>query len=128
MHLSHLWCLSKSQCESLQQAQTLDQRGKKKKSPLNTHQSHTNHTVRNLFNECSNHTTIPAGSPSHGGDVTVFVFNINQPSLPTLFYSVLVSIPYILPTVLRFLCLTFVYVCYTSKFVSGLILCFIGNL
>ena len=35
---------------------------------------------------------IPAGSPSRGGDVTVFVFDINQPSLPTPFYSVLVCI------------------------------------
>ena len=35
---------------------------------------------------------VPAGSPSRGGDVAVFVFNINQPSLPTPFHSVLVSI------------------------------------
>ena len=35
---------------------------------------------------------VPAGSPSCGGDVTVYVFDINQPSLPTSFYSVLVSI------------------------------------
>ena len=36
---------------------------------------------------------VPAGSPSRGGDVTVYVKNINQPSLPTLFfYSVLVSV------------------------------------
>ena len=34
----------------------------------------------------------PAGSPSRGGDVTVYVCDINQPSLPTPFYSVLVSI------------------------------------
>ena len=32
------------------------------------------------------------GIPSRGGDVAVYVFNINQPSLPTLFYSVLVSV------------------------------------
>ena len=32
------------------------------------------------------------GSPSHGGDLTVYVSDINQPSLPTSFYSVLVSI------------------------------------
>ena len=32
------------------------------------------------------------GSPSRGGDVTVYVFDINQPSLPTPFYSVPVSI------------------------------------
>ena len=37
---------------------------------------------------------VPARSPSRGGDVEVYVFDINQPSLPTLFflYSVLVSI------------------------------------
>ena len=29
---------------------------------------------------------VPAGSPSRGGDVTVYVKNINQPSLPTLFF------------------------------------------
>ena len=35
---------------------------------------------------------VPAGSPSCGWDGTVYVFDINQPSLPTPFYSVLVSI------------------------------------
>ena len=42
----------------------------------------------------AHHSTHPvlAVSPSHGGGVTVYVFNINQPSLPTPFYSVLVSI------------------------------------
>ena len=35
---------------------------------------------------------VPAGSPSDGGDVTVYVYDISQPSLPTPFYSVLVSI------------------------------------
>ena len=35
---------------------------------------------------------VRAGSPSRGGDVTVYVFDINQPSLPTPFYSVLASI------------------------------------
>ena len=35
---------------------------------------------------------VPTGSPSRGGDVAVYVFDINQPSLPTPFYSVLVSI------------------------------------
>ena len=33
-----------------------------------------------------------ACSPSHGGDVAVYVSDINQPILPTAFYSVLVSI------------------------------------
>ena len=35
---------------------------------------------------------VPAGSPSRGGDVTVFVFGVNQPSLLTPFYSVFVSV------------------------------------
>ena len=35
---------------------------------------------------------VPAGSPSRGGNVTVNVKDINQPSLPTPFYFVLVSI------------------------------------
>ena len=33
-----------------------------------------------------------AGSPSRGGVVAVYVFDMNQLSLPTLLYSVLVSI------------------------------------
>ena len=36
--------------------------------------------------------TVLAGSPSRGGNVAVYVPDINQPSLPTPFYSVLVSI------------------------------------
>ena len=32
------------------------------------------------------------GSPSHGGNVAVYFFDINQLNLPTAFYSVLVSI------------------------------------
>ena len=35
---------------------------------------------------------VPAGSPSCGGDVVVYVKDINQPSLPTPFSSVLVSV------------------------------------
>ena len=35
---------------------------------------------------------VPAGSPSRDGDDTVDVYDINQPSLPTLFNSVLVSV------------------------------------
>ena len=33
---------------------------------------------------------VPTGSPSRGGDVAIYVFDINQPSLPTPFYYVLV--------------------------------------
>ena len=35
---------------------------------------------------------VPAGSPSRGGDVAIYVFDINQPNLPTPFCYVLVSI------------------------------------
>ena len=35
---------------------------------------------------------VPTGSPSSGGDVVVYVVDINQPSLPTSLYSILVSI------------------------------------
>ena len=35
---------------------------------------------------------VPAVSPSGGGDVGVYVFDINEPSLPTSFYSLFVSI------------------------------------
>ena len=35
---------------------------------------------------------VPVDSPSRGGDIAVYVFDINQPSLSTPFYSVLVSI------------------------------------
>ena len=59
---------------------------------------------------------VPAGTPSRDGDVKVCVFDINQPTLTTPFYSVLVSIsllwpfhlyfnPEILPTTLRILIL-----------------------
>ena len=34
----------------------------------------------------------PAGSSSRGGDVTVYVLDINQTSLPIRFYSVFVSV------------------------------------
>ena len=35
---------------------------------------------------------VPAGSPSRGEDVAVYVFDMNQPSLPTPLYSVLGSV------------------------------------
>ena len=35
---------------------------------------------------------VPVGSLSCGGDVAINVFDIDQPSLPTPFYSVLASI------------------------------------
>ena len=37
-------------------------------------------------------TSVPTGTSSRGGDVTVYVPDINQPSLPTPFHSVLVSV------------------------------------
>ena len=38
------------------------------------------------------HSAVPAGSLSRGGDFAIYVFDINQPSLRTPFYSVLVSV------------------------------------
>ena len=35
---------------------------------------------------------VPVGSPSRAGDVAVYVLDINQPSSPTPFYSVLLSV------------------------------------
>ena len=35
---------------------------------------------------------VPAGSPSRGGDVEINVFDVNQPSLPTPFHTVLTSV------------------------------------
>ena len=34
---------------------------------------------------------VPEGSPSRGGNVAIYVFDINQPTLPAPFHSVLVS-------------------------------------
>ena len=33
---------------------------------------------------------VPAGSPSRGDDVVVYIFDINQPSLPTPFFFFLI--------------------------------------
>ena len=71
---------------------------------------------------------VPAGSPSRGGDVAFYVSDINQPSLPTPFYSVLVSISVFMslstvfhsinsPNTLRFLTLYFrSYFCLIGPF------------
>ena len=45
---------------------------------------------RNMY--ISSSFTVPASSPSRGGDATVYVKDIILPSLPTPFYSVLVSV------------------------------------
>ena len=42
--------------------------------------------------ELETRSVVPSGSPSRGGNVAVYVLDINQPSLPTPFYSVPVSI------------------------------------
>ena len=46
---------------------------------------------------------VSSGSPSCGGDVTVYVSDINQPGLLTPFYSVLVSILSLWPFQLYFI-------------------------
>ena len=47
---------------------------------------------RHRLSSAVNSLCVPAGSPSRGGDVVVYVKHLSQPSLPTNFYSVLVSI------------------------------------
>ena len=46
---------------------------------------------------------VPTDSPSRGGDVVVDFFDINEPSLPTPFYSALVSISVFLALQLYFI-------------------------
>ena len=50
------------------------------------------HNFRKSKPITSTQTEVPTGSPPRGGDVAVHVFDINQPSLPTPFYSVLESV------------------------------------
>ena len=47
---------------------------------------------KNTMSESNVLPFVPVGSPSRCGDVTVCVYGINQPNLPTPFYSVLVTI------------------------------------
>ena len=42
--------------------------------------------------QCHLGRVVPTNSPSRSGGVTVYVFDINQPGLPTPFYFVLVSV------------------------------------
>ena len=68
---------------------------------------------------------VPKGSPSRGGDVAVYVFDINQLSLPTPFYSVLASICHYGP----FNCISFHQNSTTLRFLtlfSRSYFCFIG--
>ena len=45
-----------------------------------------------IMNKCDTVNEVPAGSPSRGGELLFMSKDRNQPSLPTSFYSVLVSI------------------------------------
>ena len=54
---------------------------------------HAKQTIKQKVNKHEGvYTKVLVGSPSHGGDVTVYVLDINQPSLPTPFDSVPVSV------------------------------------
>ena len=50
------------------------------------------HNFRKSKPITSTQTEVPTGSPPRGGDVAVLVFDINQPSWPTPFYSVIMSV------------------------------------
>ena len=60
------------------------------------HKSHNAYVIREREREREAErdslSLVPTGSPSCGGDVAFYVFDINQPSVPTSFYSFLVSI------------------------------------
>ena len=43
-------------------------------------------STKGFFTNYMSLITAPAGSPSHGGDVTVYVYDINQPTLLTPFF------------------------------------------
>ena len=58
MMMMMMMMMRKSHCISFSQAQTLDRPKTCKLFPLNTHKSHTNHIVHDLFNVSSNHTTL----------------------------------------------------------------------
>ena len=53
---------------------------------------HNAYVIRERGRERDSLSHVPTGSPSCGGDVAFYVFDINQPSVPTSFYSFLVSI------------------------------------
>ena len=61
---------------------------------------------------------VPTSSPSRCGDVTVDVYDMNQPSLPTPFYSVLVSISVFmaLSTVFHFVNCPYNSLCFLTLF------------
>ena len=48
--------------------------------------------VKSFIKVCNSPDLVPAGSPSCGGGVVVYFSDINQLSLPTPFYSVVVSV------------------------------------
>ena len=66
------------------------------------------------------------GSPSRGGDVAVYIFDMNQPSLLTHFYSLLVSVSVFmaLSTVFHSIILLTTF-CFLTLFFRSY-LCFIG--
>ena len=70
---------------------------------------------------------VPAGSPSRGGDVTVYVADINQPSLPTPFYSVLVSVSVFMALSTVFHSINFPDNSPLSHSVLLVLFCFIGR-
>ena len=56
-----------------------------------------------MYHSCP---SVPTGSPSRGGDVAVYVFAVNQLSLPTHFYTVLASVSVCMALSIAFLSTT----------------------
>ena len=65
--------------------------------------------------------SVPKGSPSRGGNVPAYVKDINQPNLPTPFFSVLVSISVFMALSTVFYSITSHDNCVFSLCSSGLI-------
>ena len=72
------------------------------------------------------HAIVSARSPSHGGDVAVDVFDINQPSLPPPFYSVLVSISVFMANSIVFYSINYPNKSPLSHSVLPVLFCLIG--
>ena len=68
------------------------------------------------------------GSLSRGGDVAVDVFDISQPSLPTPFYSVLMSISVLMALSTVFCSINSPDNCPLSPSVLLVLFCLIGSL
>ena len=92
-------------------------------SLLFPHTLHIQFPFLNLYSDLfTSRFRVSVGSPSRGGNVAVYVLDINQPSLPTPFYSVLFCVCFCLYD--PFNCISFHK--WLSRHLSAFSLCFPG--